>query len=217
MESEARSQPDAFAPSAARALDAAARALLPVLLHRVNNSTQVLVGVDELLRIGRASEFSPDLARISSDVHEVGWLFGVLAAGLGADTLVERVERDGLASVARWATLAVRRTERELEWTGAVGLQLIAPPRLAPRAAFALAFACVRAAECVQPGVSLRAEVARRDGRWELVLSARLDDDAAAWLSAFEGTELARTPNATTWRVPAAWFAAREPNAGAES
>ncbi|MBI5431961.1 MAG: hypothetical protein HZA52_03915 [Planctomycetes bacterium] len=217
MEPEARPQPGDCVPSAARALDAAARALLPVLLHRVNNATQVLVGIDELLRSGRAAEFSPDLARISGDVHEVGWLFGVLAAGLDADTLVERVERDGLASVARWATLAVRRVERELELVGAAELLLAAPPRLAPRAAFALAFACIRAAEALPSGGSLRAEVAWHGGRWELALDARLDDDAAEWLDAFEGTELARTSATTTWRVPAPWFATREPSAGAGS
>ena len=82
--------------------DPLAEALFPVLIHRLNNATQVLsalnaalgAGLDDAL-LGGSSE---NLAAASRDVHELGWLLGVLASAGGADLLLERrtLERGAL-------------------------------------------------------------------------------------------------------------------------
>ena len=80
-----------------------AAALLPVLLHRIRNTTQLLSNLNALLALepdggpalpeGRAD----DLAAAAGEADELGWLLGVLAGGLGADLLLRRCARRSLS------------------------------------------------------------------------------------------------------------------------
>ena len=106
--------PDAGNPLAA--------ALLPILLHRINNVTQLLTSVNAVLALaaadgddapGAASLRGQDLAAASSDAEELGWLLGVLGCGLGADLLLERREPRGLDAMVRLVRQALRRAGAE--------------------------------------------------------------------------------------------------------
>lgn len=128
-------QPDAHA-LAQRALhglahDAFARAALPVLMHRINNATQVLAGLNALLAL-RGTEAlalarSADLSEIAITYAESGWLLAVLGSALGTESLLERRERAGLAATLALAAELARRGGRVLEIRGE-------PPELDPRA-----------------------------------------------------------------------------------
>jgi hypothetical protein len=106
-----------------------AAALLPVLLHRINNTTQLLVSVRSLLGLG--GELPPSssnaLANAGGAAHQEGWLLGVLAGGLGADVLLARHESDGLAPVLWLVRDALRRVERDLQWSEHDVPRLVAP------------------------------------------------------------------------------------------
>ena len=104
-----------------------AAALLPVLLHRINNVTQLLTSVNSILAMTVAEAESgggagaPSLARgddllaAARDADELGWLLGVVGCGLGADLLLERRERRGLDACVRLVRQALQRAGAELE------------------------------------------------------------------------------------------------------
>jgi hypothetical protein len=97
-----------------------AAALLPVLLHRVQNTTQLLIGVRTLLELA-PGELPParadDLVAAGDAAQEQGWLLGVLGASLGADLLLGRHEPRGLEAMLRLVRDAARRNGRDLAWT----------------------------------------------------------------------------------------------------
>lgn len=105
------------------ARDAFARAALPVLMHRINNATQVLAGLNALLALRGAEPLaearSADLSGIASTYAESGWLLAVLGSALGAETLLERRERAGLAATIALVSELARRAGRTLECRGA--------------------------------------------------------------------------------------------------
>ena len=89
------------------------RALLPVVLHKLNNATQLLTGLNALLAL-EGGEVTleargDDLAAVSRTVDELGWLVAVVASGSGADLLLERREPRGLEIVSRYVAKAARR------------------------------------------------------------------------------------------------------------
>jgi hypothetical protein len=110
--------------------DPLAAALLPVLMHRLNNATQVLQALNAMLATGERQRVLAarcgDLVSAGETIDEVGWLLAVLASACGADLLLARRERDGLAGVLAAVREAVRREGREL----ARGPDAL--PRLAP-------------------------------------------------------------------------------------
>ncbi|MBK7877530.1 MAG: hypothetical protein IPJ77_17675 [Planctomycetes bacterium] len=107
------------------------RAALPALVHRVNNATQILTGLNALLGLPGGAALlaarSGDLDAVSELYERSGWLLGVFGSALGASTLNERRERDGLVPVLDLARELFRRQGRELAFSGAL-------PLLAPRA-----------------------------------------------------------------------------------
>jgi hypothetical protein len=106
-----------------------AAALLPVLLHRINNTTQYLLAVRALIGRGEMPpRCSGDLAKASESAHEEGWLLGVIAGGLGADLLLARHERDGLGALVMLVRDALRRVQRDLSWN-ADEIPRLASPR----------------------------------------------------------------------------------------
>jgi hypothetical protein len=192
--------------TAGAARDRAARGLLAVLIHRVSNTTQSVRAVEVLARDSRCSDFASDFVRTARDVEELGWLFGVLAAGLGSDVLVERVERARFEAVLTWAREAVRVRGGELLLAGVERVELIAPPRIAPRAAFGFALLAVLAAESVR---SVRCELAIQDDAVVWSCAAPVDDDVAAWFAALGHGVLTRGAASVEWRLPREWFAVR--------
>ena len=96
---------------------ALATALLPVLLHRINNTTQLVSGLNAFLSLEPVIDEAraADLAQAAAEADDLGWLLGVLAGGMGADLLLSRVERRGLEPVLRLVRDGLRREGKDLE------------------------------------------------------------------------------------------------------
>lgn len=152
-----------------------AAALLPVVLHELNNHTQYLAVLAALARSG-APDASADsgLAPTANAVRELGWVLGLVAAADGADYLRDRSEADGLAPVVRCVRQALRREGRDLARADRE------MPRLSPRVGWrgarragVLLLACGRAS-----ATPLEFEI-RADGD-ALALACRVDRAALA-------------------------------------
>lgn len=95
--------------------DHLARSLLPVLLHKLANATQLLTGMNAMLNLEGGeqlfAERSGDLARCSSNVVELGWALAVVASGNGAELLLARRDPRGLRIVLELVADASRRGE----------------------------------------------------------------------------------------------------------
>src|SRR5258705_6178932 len=96
--------------------DPLARAMLPVLLHRVGNAAQLLTALDALVAVdARALETrSGDLASVGESVDEIGWLLALLASASGARLLLDRRERSGLVPLVACVRACLRREGRDL-------------------------------------------------------------------------------------------------------
>ncbi|QDV07349.1 hypothetical protein Poly30_28730 [Planctomycetes bacterium Poly30] len=74
--------------------DPTARVLLPVLLHEVNNATQLLVGLRAILELpGGEAMFNSradDLGRTSAMMDDLGFALAVVATAGGANMLLSR-------------------------------------------------------------------------------------------------------------------------------
>jgi hypothetical protein len=94
------------------------KAMLPVLMHRLNNATQLLQGWTALASLpggaSLAAERCSDLAEASRTIDETGWLLGVLASASGQELLLARRERRGLEPLLAAVHEAARRSDREL-------------------------------------------------------------------------------------------------------
>jgi hypothetical protein len=93
--------------------DHLARKLLPVLLHKLANATQLLTGLNAMLSIEGGeelfSERSEDLSRCSRDVSELGWALAVVGSGNGAELLLARRDPQGLRILLGLVSDASRR------------------------------------------------------------------------------------------------------------
>ena len=96
--------------------DPLAKAMLPVLLHRVGNAAQLLTSLDALLAVepGALESRADDLASARELVDEVGWLLALLASASGARLLLDRRERGGLAPLLACVRACLRREGRDL-------------------------------------------------------------------------------------------------------
>lgn len=95
-----------------------AAAMLPPLLHRIQNTTQLLLALRSL--IGRSGAGSPQelgesLAEASRAADEQGWLIGLLARSMGTDLLLAREERDALRISLRLVSDWARQSRGQLE------------------------------------------------------------------------------------------------------
>lgn len=152
--------------------DPLAEALFPVLIHRLNNATQILstlsavlgADLDEALLEGS----SEDLAAASRDVHQLGWLLGVLASAGGADLLLERRERSGLSIVLRVVREALRRSGRDLAEREAASTlpELAADVGDGWQVPWAIGSMLFHAGESLAPGTLLTWSLVRRADRW---------------------------------------------------
>lgn len=101
--------------------DPLARAMLPVLLHRVANATQHLNALTALLALdpGALGTRGGDLAGTSDLVDETGWLLALLASAHGARLLLARREGRGLRPLVTCVRECLRREGRDLRDPGA--------------------------------------------------------------------------------------------------
>jgi len=93
--------------------DPLTRALLPVLLHKLGNATQLLTGLNAMLSLEGGEELfarrSPDLSRCALNLNELGWALAVVGSGAGGDLLLERREPRGLSILLGLVGEACRR------------------------------------------------------------------------------------------------------------
>jgi hypothetical protein len=209
MSADDRGLEERAAQRRSRAVEEAARALLPVLLHRIKNTTQLIVGVDSLFGGADASRFSRDLSSAATDVSELGWWLGVLATGLGADTLVERVERRGLESLLVWARAAARRAGRDIELGAALPPSIALDPRAGQRLAWTILALFALSAISLDEGATLRWRIDRVGGVWRLTIDAPLSADAHDLIEGFAHASLERSERDFTWTLPGEWLAER--------
>ena len=201
-------------PTTATAADPLARALMPVLLHRLNNATQVLAGWNSLLGIPAADALlarrADDLADAARTTDDVGWALAVLASAAGADLLLERRSARGLEPILAFVREALRRAGRDLAVPAErlPSLASEAPGGSEPWAAAWVAASWLHACGAALPaGETLRWDLGRgRDG-WTLACEGVGDAAFAAARAAIEarvagcGFELARGRAAV--RLPA--------------
>ena len=192
-----------------------AAALLPALVHRINNTTQLLVVLRAVLSDPDAevlAQAGPDLAQAARAAEEQGWLLGLLARSLGTDLLLAREERDGLGVTLGLLAETLRRERKELTLPTSLPTMTLVPgsPRTAALCLdiaalvwescveldgeFALSLACERDVWCMRltraDGVRARAEFASGDCAR---CGARLHEDGVGW----------------RLELPGAWFVER--------
>lgn len=101
-----------------RAVDALTAGLMPVVIHRLNNATQLLANFQALMQLGGADDLlrdrADDLAETAQTVHELGFVLAVLATASGSSMLGERRERRGVAWMHAAVREGLRRDGREL-------------------------------------------------------------------------------------------------------
>jgi hypothetical protein len=159
-----------------------AAALLPVVLHRINNTTQLLLGVRAMIDGGGAKipdRCSSDLGVAAADAHELGWLLGLLAGGLGTDLLLKRHESAGLAPLLRVVRDASRRKGHVVELRQA-SLPLVSASADGALVCWTIALVVWNAAQRVAPERALTVEFERNDGRWFVRGDCGADE---AWLA----------------------------------
>jgi hypothetical protein len=102
--------------------------MLPVLLHRIGNASQLLSNLEALLSVRPAAleERSEDLAAAGEIVDDAGWLLALLGSACGARLLLDRREAHGLAPLVACVRACLRREGRDLDATKAP------LPKLAP-------------------------------------------------------------------------------------
>lgn len=163
-----------------RTLDPLVALLLPTVIHRLGNATQLISGLNSMLGFGDAESLemvagrAGDLTRAGEKAERVGYALGVLGSAQGAELLLARREPRGLEWMLDFLAEGLRREGRELAPA--------ALPKLTPAACdgwqppWAVARALLAAAE--GPGGA---------GAWSLELteagwSLRADDpDPGAW------------------------------------
>ena len=194
-----------------------AAAVLPVLLHRIRNTTQLVTVVNALLSGAEPEALcerrAEDLAQAAEESRELGWLLAVLSGGLGCELAHRRAEPGGLAAALALVRDTVRRGGGTLELRGPI-------PRLgsaAPAARLSLSVA-----ELVYGGAERSAAAVvferRPDGGSTLVLrtaaaAAPAHTESAPALDprlAAAGAALTPGPDGFALELPATWLA-REP------
>lgn len=114
-------QVPASAPGAAGEL---ARALLPALLHRLNNVTQLIAGVNALVRLSGTpaplERCGRDLEHSAAALERLGWQVHALSRALGAPIGAERREERALEWLVELVAEALQREGRALASSGAL-------------------------------------------------------------------------------------------------
>lgn len=185
------------------------RALLPVLIHEMNNGTQLLVGFRSLLDIpgGEAlfAQKAGELAEGSHRLEDLGFALAVLSTSSGANMLMARRERRGIQILWDLAT-------RTLERSGEHGVHVQgSPPELRPSALAGWEVPWAAAALLLFASESMGIDAWR--WRWDggrLIGraggSVRLDEAALASIQErVPGSEIHVGGESLTWELAAEW------------
>jgi hypothetical protein len=191
--------------------------LLPVLIHRMNNATQLMSNLSALSRCGPGpsgkdwlEERAEDLAQTSREIDVLGYLLAVLASASGADLLLERRVPNGITLMTEAVGDALRRDGRAL----AGGCR--PAPLQAPDVAHGWELCWAVGALLLAAGAESNADSPlewqwlREADAWVLVCAGA----APTSVEQLEGRINARLPESSldmrsegwSWRVPAAWL-----------
>jgi hypothetical protein len=208
-------------PGAVRGFeDPLARAMLPVILHRVANATQHLNGLAALLAVdaGALATRGDDLAETGDLVDDAGWLLGLLASSAGSRLLLSRRERRGLRPLVTCVRECLRRAGRDLaDPTEEV-------PDLAPgvrdgwQLPWVIATLLFEAGCARPPGDALRWEIRASAGGTIVLCAGRLEDlvrTRALLARELPELELLADPRSgggeVALGIPSAWLPAAAP------
>lgn len=192
--------------------DPLVRALLPVLIHKLGNTTQLLTGLNAMLHIeGGEDLFASrvgDLGHASGQVHELGFALAALGSAAGAELLLARRDPRGVAVLVELAGAALRRAGRRLA--------PVEVPSLAPQALdgwqvpWAVASAVFAAGETLAEGETLDWSCASVPGGWRVALpsSADLDARLEQVLPRLPGAQIEREEALTALVLPPDWLRA---------
>ncbi|MFN0245093.1 MAG: hypothetical protein ACKVWV_19595 [Planctomycetota bacterium] len=193
---------------------------MPVLLHRLNNATQILTSLNSLLALGpdgralfeaRAS----DLAYASERVDELGWCLAVAASALGADLLLARRDRAGLVALVELVGEVLRRDGRALARPEHALPVLCADVAHGWQLPWTFASWLWTSGSVLAGGAELEWHVAAADDRVRLVCRAPWSDAHArardAWATRLPGARFEQAADArgplAILSMPSAWFA----------
>ena len=201
------------------ASDELASTLLPVLIHRMNNATQLMSNLSALARCGPApggvdwiEERAEDLAGTSREVDVLGYLLAVLASASGAKLLLERRAARGLEWMTEAVGEALHREGRALAPAAR------AVPDQSPRVAngwelcWAVGALLLAAGESSSADAPLEWQWLEQGESWVLVCAG----EAPAGVTRLRALLTSRLPESSldlrsegwSWRVPAAWMGA---------
>ena len=208
------------ASSGGQSGSALAAALMPVLLHKLSNATQLLSGLNTLLATRGGAQLAlaraEDMARASSRIEDLGWILAVIASASDADLVLERRERRGLALFVGVLQEALRRQRRELR------VEPEELPDLAPgvlsgwELPWGLCSLVLASASAGGETLVLRCEASVAGGRARFLLRGGGEPDAAAraWLARLPGAELETLAGGWELSLPPTWLSADEPGSG---
>jgi len=97
-----------------------AAALMPIVLHELNNATQFLSMLHSVHtqdpESGLFQRSAEDLGSTASTVEDLGLLMAILSTATGTDLLMERRSARGLAVATQITTKLIRKSGRDLRW-----------------------------------------------------------------------------------------------------
>lgn len=190
--------------------------LLPVVVHEVNNATQLLVGLKAMLEIpGGEALFASranDLASASTRMADLGFAMAILATAAGADMLMAR--RDPRSIAILW-DLAIKAVQRD---TGLDVAVTGAPPRTRPDALdgwqVAWSVASLPVICAGSSGAQAWSWSWRGDGSLRGSSPSAQVIDAERWAPLLErapGLRLELAPGSIEWIPRPEWLEARDP------
>jgi hypothetical protein len=197
-----------------RVADPLAEQLLPVLMHRMNNTTQLLSNLEALGRVTGGtdwvSERSQDLSSASVDVDEIGYLLAVVASAKGADLLLARRVAGGLRIMVDAVSDVARRRGRELRIPSHGVPEQSAHIHEGWELPWAVGALLLKAALNQAEGEPLDWQLLQEEGSWVLVSSGTMDDGFVGLrdlvLQRLPESHLDVRREGWSWRFPADWL-----------
>jgi hypothetical protein len=196
--------------------DPLAARLLPVLMHRMNNATQLLSNLHAMSQYGGdrdwIEEHANDLAECSTDIDRMGYLLAVLASACGADLLLKRRIVRGLEVMGHGVLDVVRRDG------GAMNGDFRGLPDLAPEIHNGWEFPWAFGSLLYQASVgsseksnsSLSWQLLAEDESWVLVSSMvpadRFQGIHSQIIERLPESQLDICAEGWSWRFPGAWL-----------
>jgi hypothetical protein len=184
--------------------------MLPVLLHRMGNTAQLLNGLDALLAVDPSAleARADDLALAREHVDEIGWLLALLASASGAHLLLERRERAGLAPLVDAVRACLRRAERDLD-AGRRPLPGLAPDVLDGwQLPWAIGSFLFLAGSSRPPRSSASWSLEPGGGAWRLRCAADRGAALDGLLRIIPGARILREGELAVLELPGAWLLA---------